>query len=358
MPPDARLHRPKICLIVLLTTTSNSAIGQTEPQSPRDLIRYLTYQADRPDIHGIFSVAFSCGTTLGEAQDQRALTRSLVALGSPAVPAIEEALDSFEAYGYKSKVQPGMAWLLYTYARIKGPAAYPRLHRLIGNPMLGSWAVGIDNSIALEFGLTSYVSSFRETGHPAQHECAAPGSDTGSLGPKPCKPPLHEIPVESFRCDRGAEPRDVLDKLILPWETNDRLSLEATLGPTAASALTELLKGRTWATMRSASWPRMAQKNVEVGYRFHVSGRWSEPEETLEEHRPAGNLEEDYDHPEIETSFTNRSGHACGDLRLKFFSTPETRIRLGSIRYLIDNADLANLLQLIGSCAADTPLAF
>ena len=113
------------------------AIGQTETRSPADLIRYLTYQFGRPDEHGMVkgqSVVFSCGPAIGEQRDDRKLTKSLVAFGASAVPAIEEALDSFEARGEESEVASKVGWLLLAYARIKGPAALPRLSRITGRP--------------------------------------------------------------------------------------------------------------------------------------------------------------------------------------------------------------------------------
>jgi hypothetical protein len=43
------------------------------------------------------SGVFSCGPTLGQARDNRALTKSLVNMATSAVPPVEQALDSFEA---------------------------------------------------------------------------------------------------------------------------------------------------------------------------------------------------------------------------------------------------------------------
>jgi hypothetical protein len=341
-------------LLAVLGSSASGAHAQTE-QSPRALIRYLTYQSDRPDQHGMLkgsSGIFSCGPALAEARDHRALTRSLVRMGTSAVPAIEEAINSFEALGENSEIWSQAGWVLLAYAQIEGPAAFPRLHRLIGNPKLGAYAFGVDNSIALALGLTSYVSSFRRTGRPIQHQCRLPGSDAVSFGPKPCKLPSREVPIESFHCDRGEEPRDALDRMILAWETDDRPSLEAALGPTAESALTQLLKDTTWAAMRSALWSGRPKTNVDVGYRFDVPGRWSESEGTLEDERLAGNPQGNYNHPEIKTSLTTRSGNTCGETRLTVFSTPHTPWPEGRRRYSVDNSDLGNLLQRIASCAA------
>src|SRR5579864_1113373 len=267
----APLSEMMLALAILGSFSMSSAFGQTEPQSPAELIKYLTYQSDRP-------FALDCGTDLAEARHQRALTRSLVKMRTSAVPAIEEAIDSFEARGEKSAVGLHVGWLLFAYAEIEGPAAYPRLHRLIRNRPLGSFTIVVDNSMALAFGLTSYVSSSRTT-----------------------------LPAAIFRCDRFEEPRDALDTMILAWEKDDAESLKATLGPTASSALTELLKGRTWADLRSTLWHDGSQKGTAVGYRFDLPGRWSEPEETLEDHRSRGDVYTNYDGPATETSFTSPS---------------------------------------------------
>jgi hypothetical protein len=236
-------------------------------------------------------------------------------MGTSAVPAIEEAINSFEALGENSEIWSQAGWVLLAYAQIEGPAAFPRLHRLIGNPKLGAYAFGVDNSVLVQL-------------------------------------PSREVPIESFHCDRGEEPRDALDRMILAWETDDRPSLEAALGPTAESALTQLLKGTTWAAMRSALWSGRLKTNVDVGYRFDVPGRWSDSEETLEDERLAGNPQGNYNHPEIKTSLTTRSGNTCGETRLTVFSTPHTPWPEGRRRYAVDNSDLGNLLQRIASCAA------
>src|ERR1019366_6831068 len=83
----------------------NNAAAQSPPGSPDALVRYLTYQSDRPNMHGMVkgeASVFSCGPFLGEARDDRALTNRLVAMGSSAVGSLEEALNSLEANGEKS----------------------------------------------------------------------------------------------------------------------------------------------------------------------------------------------------------------------------------------------------------------
>ena len=150
-------------LVALGWFSATSAIGQTEPQPPRDVIKLMDW-SDQSGEHG---TVITCGRVLAEARYQRDLTRQLVKMGTPAIRAIEEALDSFETRGEKSEIGWHAGWLLLAYAQIKGPAAYPRLHKLIGNPKLGAYAdSGWITLIALAFGLTSYVSSFQGMGDP------------------------------------------------------------------------------------------------------------------------------------------------------------------------------------------------
>jgi len=336
-----------------LLVAAGGATGQTVPQSPAELIRYLTYQSDRPDRHGGKkgeNLAFDCGQLLGQGQDDRALATSLVKMGESAVPAIEEALDSYEARGGKSNVPSQAGWVLLAYARIKGPAAFPRLHRLIGNPNLAYRAGSIDFSIALALGLTSYVSSFaRMPALDDTHVCTVAGSTAEELKVTPCVPPSREKSPFRIHCGRGDEPKDALDDLILAWETDDRLLLETNLGPNAGLALEQLLKGKTWAAMRSELWPGPSERGVEVGYRFDIAGRWSEPDEMLLEERAPRGFEGDTARPQIETLFTNSSGGACGKVLLKFSKS----WRDWGLQSSVDNANFGDVLKLIASCASD-----
>jgi hypothetical protein len=163
-------------------------------QSPAELIRYMTQPAGEEDL--LLSGTFTCGSLNKNGADARALAITLAKMGSPASTAIEEALDSILAGKSSPEAKFKMGWLLLAYARINGPSAYPRLHELIGNSDLAHFALGIDNSIALALGLTSYVSSFRAATYSGE-------------------PPSHEIPMRTIRCDRREEPRDALDAVIL-----------------------------------------------------------------------------------------------------------------------------------------------
>src|SRR5580700_9273428 len=303
--------------------SASCAIGQTEQRSASDLIRYLTYQSDRPDKHGVkadeITGLFSCGPALGEDRDDRALTRSIVRLGASAVPAVEDALDSFEARGEKSEVAFKAGWLLLAYASIQGPAAVPRLRRLHDKPGFENYAFRLDKAVALALGLTSYVSPLRSF-----HLCSTNDSGATSESRAPCVAPSREVPMHNIRCDRGDEPRDALDRLILAWVTNDPESLEVGLGPRAKAALDQLLQGPTWTAMRADFLPSTPGKSVAMGYRFAALGRWSEPDETLQDTRGPGTLEGDYVNPVIETQLVNGSGADCGSLPVNFVQLPRS----------------------------------
>jgi hypothetical protein len=341
----------RLAAVVLLS--ASCAIGQTEPRSASDLIQYLNYQSYRPDKHGVkadeTTGLFSCGPAAGEDRDDRALTRSMVRLGASAVPALEEALDSFETRGEKSEVAFKAGWLLLAYAGIHGPAAVPRLRRLYDKPGLVNYAFQLDRAVALALGLTSYVSPLRSF-----HECTVPTQSTTSTGRAPYVAPSREIPLHNIRCDRGDEPKDALDRLILAWVTNDPESLEDGLGSRAKASLDQLLEGRTWTAMRADLWPSTAGKSVAMGYRFAPVGRWSEPDETLQDTRGPVTPEGNYANPEIETQLVNGSGANCGSLRVNFIQLPRSRFTGRPQEYSVDNADLAELLRLIGACSIDS----
>lgn len=181
----------------------------------------------------------------------------------------------------------------------------------------------LDNAVALSLGLRSYVSASREPG--------------------------------VIVCRRG-EPGDALDQLILAWSRNDRPQFEAKLGPNARAGLRSLLKGTSWAGLRSKFLSGMSRGNFAVGFRFDIQGPWSEPEETL---APKTNFDASLLNSArltLHTLFTSRSGVSCGQYQVKFLGrTDGTVIGSGPSTpntYLVDNSDLAGLLSLIGTCAA------
>jgi hypothetical protein len=106
--------------------------------------------------------------------------------------------------------------------------------------------------------------------------------------------------------------------------------------------------------MRAELWQGKSGGGVAVGYRFEVPGRWSEPEETLEQESGvlAAPITEG-PHFDLDTQFTNRSGGDCGRHSVKFVETP-AGVGPGHLMYLVDNSDIGDLLSLIAACATET----
>lgn len=298
-----------VLLGLISLTLANTSSAQE--RSAAGLVRFLIHQSDQQqkDTLGIFN----CGQAVA---DQTA-ARSLVKLGDSALPEIEKELEKIQQRG--RKVGDGSPWLQLAYARIRGPAGFSRLRRMEVDSNVGVHRSNVDGALALSLFLTSYVSDSR---------------------------PL----LRNIRCTRGPEPRDALDQFILAWEKDDRQWLEASLAPRAKIALNSLLAGKTWADLRSELWPTNLSANAAVGYRFAIAGRWSEPVETLDDPQDNRDLILP-ENPDLDTLFKSRSGTDCGKLLVKFIKT-EVGVGPGYLMYLVDNSDLRNLLQVIGSCAA------
>ena len=241
---------PLFVLCGVFAVSARTSLAQEK--SVVDLIRDLTYQSDRPQPYGLHSASFDCGIWAGEADD-RALANLLVRLGASAVPEIESALDSIDRLGERSRFSDGAMWLLYAYVGIEGPAAYPRLRRMTCNPQVRVGRFFLDQSVAISFGLTSYVDGYRQ-------------SDEAVGGGAQCF---------------VKEPRDGLDDTVLTWVRNDQARFQESLGPSAKGSLDKLLRGKTWAQMRRELWPGNTGPEAAVGYRFKIPGRWSEPWKSL-----------------------------------------------------------------------------
>ncbi len=123
--------------------------------------------------------------------ENRAAAQSLVRLGAAALPDINAAFDSIAKSGSSSKFAPNAGWLLYAYAKIEGPADFPRLRKMHGDPNFGFLLAGLDAAAAASLDLTSYVSSSRQP-----------------------------IPESSTSCE-GPSPQETLDRFILAWERKD-----------------------------------------------------------------------------------------------------------------------------------------
>jgi hypothetical protein len=205
-------------------------------------------------------------------------------------------------------------WFLFAYARAQGPAAASRLVRMFRSPKLDSLQISLDRAIALSLGLTSYVSSGRESG-------------------------------QMIVC-RRQEPKDALDEFLWALERGDRLEFESSLGPEARIAVDRLLEGKSWEAVHQELWPALPRGQNGVGYRFDIRGRWSQPAETLEENRDDG--DDPLTEPEValESQFKTSSGKSCAKLLVGFKKV----IQFGRARYLVDNTNLNDLISSIGVC--------
>jgi hypothetical protein len=319
-----------------------SEVCSAQQHLPFELIEQLT----EPTLAREMGL-FSCGQVNGE---HRAAV-GLAALGEGALPSIEAELDAMEQLGHEGF---GSELLELAYARIKGRSAYPRLIRLENDPRFGAdrelpdgpgrWS--LDRSIALALGLTSFVSAPKNA-MMSYHACKENITDGSFLSLEDCPSGTHAEPLINIQCLRGLEPRDALDQLIRAFERNDEFSFEVGLGPDAKSALASLLKGTTWKDYRRKLLHEFAG-DLAMGYRFEEAGRWSEPDDTLEDERPAAPTIES---PSLKTDFTNASGSSCGSYQVRFeLDQPRQKIR-HLTPYLVNNLDLDGLLHVIASCA-------
>jgi hypothetical protein len=188
-----------------------------------------------------------------------------------------------------------------------------------GNPNQFSTAAYVDDAVALTFGLTSYLSAFR----------AIEESNIDQLG----LPKIH--------CDRGHQPKDILDRFVLAWEVRNRKLLGETLGRDAKYSLDQMPIGILGGVPLDPS--------AAIGYRFMIEGAWSEPEETLQELPAQVNTAAYPDDPVVLVAFKNRRGADCGKLTVSFLSIREGP---GFNSYLIDDSNLPALLRLLSACAA------
>jgi hypothetical protein len=317
-----------------------------QTQSPSELIRYLTFQSDRPEKLQVEMGLDPCS----DFGDRKAAV-ALAQIGLAALSDIEKELDAIEQPGYEGL---GSGWLELAYARIKGPAAYERLRKMERDPKIGSDRLfgddlrrrTLDGAIALSLGITSFVSAPKGTVEN-ERQCIS-DSGVSSLSHGPCPSGARAEPIANFNCHRGMDPRDALNRLIRTFERNDDFTFQVGLGPDAKVAFNSLLTGKTWSQLRTAILKSDSPGDFAVGYRFEGSGRWSEPDETLDEHRDNSPNAES---PAIETHFQTRSGADCGTYQVQFLLAPADGRTHFWTPYLVNNSDLAGLLQNIASCA-------
>ena len=297
-----RIHLTLLaCLSVFVLLEVSAEDG---PRTPKELVGFLTYESGRR-----FSPMMTCGAVYSDALEDEQATRSLVDLGAEALPELNRALDALST---TSAWRFGAGWLLAAYARIEGAAALPRLRKMIGTSVVDPWVV--DSAIAISFGLTSYVSSARER-------------------------------RDTFTCYRPEEPREALDNVIAAWGAGDTSWLERNLGQRAKASLAPRAEGPGWMSVKAGFTDGDARPAV--GYRFEISGPWSQPwlAEPLREAWGEAKLSKFPRSLAISTVFVDGRGQACGKRVVEFAQDG------GPMKYVVDAPEPTDLLRLIEHCA-------
>jgi hypothetical protein len=291
--------------------------SQVGDKSAAKLIHFLTDPVERPDLLDKNGARIPDG--------DRAAANLLVAMGSAAIDDLDAAFDLIERQGQETPLALNSKWLLFAYARIRGPEAYQRLRAMIANPRLRFLRGDLDHSLAMALGLTSYVSASR---------------------------------VAYQVCCRTEEPRDSLDRLVLAWMQGNRLWMEEELGPNGRLALGSLAANRSWLAMRATMWHGVPDSDLAIGFRFESPSDWSKPEETLDQALQDRRSHVDRDQfptePKLLTQFVDRAGNGCAPLEVRFVRVPRGTGGLG-VRYVVDEADLEGLLRTVSECALRSP---
>ena len=150
-----------------------------------------------------------------------------------------------------------------------------------------------------------------------------------------------------FLC-RSQEPRDSLDRLMQAWIWIDPPALEATLGPAAKAALE--------AAGADVQSPDPGSRGP-AGYWLDIPGAWSQPlAELVESQVDSRDVVNAIDgHFEIEMRLKDRAGNDCGRDCMRFLLHDGESHLLGPdkpLSYLVDNADLLDLLRTVSQCSA------
>lgn len=301
--------------VPLWLISSQPAPAQAQSRPPSELIAVIIH---REGAHN-GKYAFTCGITQSD-REAMAAGESLTKLGDPAASAIKETLDSMIRDGNQDDLIASGGLLLFAYATIRGPGAFPLESSMLRNPQLAFFETAVDSSTAISLGLTSYISFYHWTKHP-----------TGPV----------------LICG-GGEPRHALDQLVLAWESNDRQLLEEALGPDSKATLSRRLTSQNWEEFRARRW-RGPSEGIAVGYRFvNAPVRWSLPALTFADRGDTSKFPfPDTKYPELDTEFTSESGKVCGEYRVRF-----SRAGSGLPRFLVNDTNIEGILSVISSCAA------
>ncbi len=298
-------------LISAVLWTQAAAFGlQPGSQTAEELVASLT---ERKPVCAISAGAFR----------ERHRAFELIAKGPAALPLLEEAMDQMED-GREYGMSCGIEWLLYAYARMRGPAAYPRLKHALTNQRSKYLHREIEVAIAVSLGLTSVITSLDQA-----VALYGIGQQRDSFG--------------------FAMPQYSLDSLLLGFLTDSRESAAELLGPSAADAFHRWSAGRDWQSLRAEFLRGSSSAPYLIEYKLSL------PEGMVSPLQP-DRLDFEFDEPSQRrlagTVEFFRGGTKCGSHRVEFadVSDPQPENRPRSWRFLLDNQDLEALLRSAGKC--------
>jgi len=358
-----RMRRALIHGLVPLLTLAGVAMQPIElvppsgVQSPSALISLLNARKRR--------TVFICGPSEVGDEGERAIAVALVKPGASSPWLIERALDAMEL-DPDSEFATSAGWLAVVYAKTRGPSAFPRLRRMMDDKRFDGLLFALDSAAALSLRLTSYVNGSRDAQMRDDHGCYGKGAIYTLHTPCPAGWP--EARIDTPSCGMIRDPRENMDKLISNWAWNDRTRFEQALGPRAKA-----IRGL------SLGVPGVLPKDIAIGYRFEDAGPWSKPCETLDEKSDRKDAVQNPASADIETVFVNRNGIDCGSQVVRFVrvsipdpgmyftsaydpETHKTKVTRGPTpewalrkEYVVDNADVADLLQTFRACVEHRP---
>lgn len=237
---------------------------------------------------------------------------ALAGLGIPALAPIREALRT-EPWRFSS------SWLLYAYAKIRGPNAFDELLSSASaqpHSRRSSYLV----AAAIASGLTGVVGEMQDV--------------TLSRG--------HRVILCS-----ALEPRHTLDLFLVSVLRGDRASLARSLGPSGRAQLSALRDEELF--------PKFGQRQdgQYFSYKMETGGAWFElqPEHSHEALQAEGvELKRD-----LHVEFLTRQGASCLHRILRFEAFPADRtnsvLHTGEVEYRIETERLQSLLDDIRRCA-------
>lgn len=280
------LNRTALLIFLASATQAHGA------ESPLQLIRFLTYETDRPEGH--LRTAGIGGCWESHRQEDMRIAHRLIALGQEARQALEDAIKDLEEKGRQSPVSRNPLPILFAYASIVRASGAERLLRMAGAPELSSMRVDIDAGLAVSFDQTSFVSFDR--------------------------------PALRVMCS-GFDPRKAIDRLILGVSQGD------------VPAQVELLSSVTQEPLRRLLDSEISGSRLGWLYRLNRGGRMAFP---ADPYGPAIEDRKELLDTDFELEFLTLGEAVCGRIVFSFEQQPEethVRIRLQDPRVFVGIVD-------------------